>query len=238
MIEIIDPCLDPFSLTVQSQTSPDAYFYTGASPRLEFTPFPASVDPPICPIFYSCLTTPQNLCQLADGATSAQFTQSTGRYTFSSIDTANYPPGMYTLTITATSGAKSEPFAVQLELIDPCFTVDLGQKPSPFNDATYVLRDPPAQQVWQVSQLIDPQTQVDCGPVTVEFFNADASKTPIDSTLFVDDRSGDPVLSFNTLESQDTSKRGAYPIGYKVFHAGYPDNFVEVSPAFTITVTN
>ena len=97
------------------------------------------------------------------------------------------------------SGAKIDSFSVDLVLIDPCLTVNLGKQPSPFNDATYVLRDPPVQQVWQVFQLINPQTQVDCGPVSVEFFNVDASNSAIDPVLFADDRSGDPVFAFNTL---------------------------------------
>ena len=36
-ITIIDPCLDPFSLTKPGQTPPDNYFYTEDAPLLSFT---------------------------------------------------------------------------------------------------------------------------------------------------------------------------------------------------------
>ena len=72
--------------------------------------------------------------------------------------------------------------------------------------------------------------------MTVEFFNVDAGRTSIDLTLFEDDRSGSTVFAFKILESQDISKKGAYPIGYKVYHSDYPDNFVEVMPAFTVNI--
>ena len=60
--------------------------------------------------------------------------------------------------------------------------------------------------------------------------------SPMDTTLFEDDRSGDPLLIFKILESSDTSKYGAYQIDYRVYYTDYPDNVIEVSPAFTITV--
>ena len=59
-----------------------------------------------------------------------------------SFDTVNYPPGTYQMEITGTSGLKSEKFTIDLVLVDPCFTVDLGIQLLPFNDEVYVLRDP------------------------------------------------------------------------------------------------
>ena len=60
------------------------------------------------------------------------------------------------MTVIVTSGEKSEEFSISLNLVDPCHTVDLGQQPSPFVDVTYSLQDPSEEQVWQISQLIDP----------------------------------------------------------------------------------
>ena len=171
-IEFIDPCIDPFTLTVPVQTAPEPYLYTENQPQLSFTPLAATVDPSICSITYGCQITPVDLCSVSDGATNAQFDTNTGQYTFSSIDMANYVPGTYSMTVTATSGLRTASFTVDLQLVNPCFTVDLMPQASLFSDATYVLGGPSVKQVWQDSQLFDPQTQVDCGPITVEFFMA------------------------------------------------------------------
>ena len=52
------------------------------------------------------------------------------------------------------------------------------------------------------------------------------------------DRSSGPLHEFVTLNNSDVTKKGAYSFGYKVYHTNYPDNSFEVSPAFTITITN
>lgn len=78
------------------------------------------------------------------------------------------------------------------------------------------------EQAWQAETLISPLTQVDCGPITVEFFNDDLS--PIDTALFVDDRTGSPANLFQTLQITDESTDGPYPIRYRVYHTGYPGN--------------
>ena len=50
----------------------------------------------------------------------------------------------------------------------------------------YVLRDPEIDVPWTAkTDLIDPDTGVDCGPVTVIFFNHD--DTQLDTTIFFDD---------------------------------------------------
>ena len=77
-IEVIDPCLNPFALTLPDQTSSISYSYTGSSPRLSFTPIAAVVSPPVCAINYNCvtLTSPvlgQNICEVSDGATQSSF---------------------------------------------------------------------------------------------------------------------------------------------------------------------
>lgn len=106
--------------------TPDPYYYTGASPKLIVTTNLASVEPPICTISYSCMITPVDLCSVNDGTTQASFVESTGRYSFESIDMANYTPGTYSLTVTITSGLKVDSFSLDIVLSDPCPTVDLA----------------------------------------------------------------------------------------------------------------
>ena len=106
-------------------------------------------------------------------------------------------PGPYTLEITGTSGSKSESFTVELLLLDPCFTVDLQLELSPFIDSTYALYEAAMEQAWIAENLISSLTQVNCGAITVEFFNDDTSA--INNALFQDDRSTDPNNFFRTL---------------------------------------
>ena len=146
----------------------------------------------------------------------------------------NFPPGVYTLEIAGSSGNKQTSFTVDVELRDPCPTVDLNLQTSPFVDATYVLYEPGMEQAWTPEELIAPLTSVNCGPITVEFFNDDLS--PLDPFLFAVDTVTAPSNYFRTLENGDESTDGPYPIRYRVYHTNYPTNVVEQQFPFTITI--
>lgn len=143
------------------------------------------------------------------------------------------------MEITGTSGAKSDKFMVDLVLIDPCFTVDLGIQttPHPFSDTIYVLRDNPIEMQWKAIDLISPATSVDCGPISVEFFN-DISMSALDPELFVDDQTLAPANIFRVLYSEDVAKKGSYPFRYRVYHTNYSLNVIEQPFPFTVTVIN
>ena len=69
-IELIDPCLDPFTLTVPTQNTLDDYYYTEDAPILAFTTQLFTVEPSICQITYSCAIETAgipNICDIADG---------------------------------------------------------------------------------------------------------------------------------------------------------------------------
>lgn len=89
-----------------------------------------------------------------------------------------------------------------------------------------MLRDDPApiEQPWQPADLISPLTTVDCGPITVEFFNDDAGRTALDPVLFEDNRATSPNNVFKVLYSEDASKKGSHPLRYRVYHTNYPLN--------------
>ena len=99
-----------------------------------------------------------DLCSIIDGSTVGAFDAIKGIYTFKSLDMVNFKPGTYEMQITGKSGAKTASFKINLVLVDPCPTVNLGLQPSPFFDATYVLVEPAMQQPWQTANLISPQT--------------------------------------------------------------------------------
>ena len=139
----------------------------------------------------------------------------------------NFMPGTYEMQITGKSGAKTASFKINLVLVDPCPTVDLNLQPSPFFDATYVLDEPAMQQPWQAANLITPQTKVDCGPISVEFFNDDATKSAINTVLFKDDRTTSPKNFFRILFNNNPLTIGSYLIRYRVFHTDYVTNAVE-----------
>ena len=145
-ITIINPCLNPFSLTATAQSNPADYYYSStAYPKVQVTLTQYVVDPAasVCPITYSCsVSGPRSdICSISDGATAANFDPVTGNYDFESIDMANYPAGAYTFTITGTVGAKSVTKTFVMTLVDPCPSTTLTIKqPDPFADKTYVLR--------------------------------------------------------------------------------------------------
>ena len=88
----------------------------------------------------------------------------------------------------------------------------------------YVLRDPAIAVPYLGADLIDPATDVNCGPITVEFFNHDT--TALEPALFLDDQSADPFNIFRVIYAEDVLLKGSYPIRYRVYHTNYPDNVV------------
>ena len=224
-----------------AQNTPADYYYTEDDPILSFVTQQFTVNPDICQITYSCTILTGgigNICDVADGQTNGIFDDVTGEYTFMSNDIVNYPPGTYTMEITGTSGAKFDKFTVDLTLVNPCFTVDLRYQPNPFSDHVYVLRDPMIELDWQAVDLINPDTTVDCGHISVEFFNDDAGLTALDPDLFIDDQKGDPDNIFRIIYAEDISKKGSYPIRYRVFPTDYSSNVVEQPFPFVVTVIN
>lgn len=158
-ILIIDPCVDDFDFSVPTQTAPGPYFYTGGALELVFETVPFVTSPSHCAAnnTYSCSITAGSridLCSVTEangvgGSTVGAFDTSTGRFTFSSIDVANFLPGTYTLEVTGNSGAKTLSFTIDIVLVDPCFTVDLGLQPGKLVDAIYVIYEPAMEQYWR-----------------------------------------------------------------------------------------
>jgi len=173
-----DPCPDPESVVMTLQTSPVDYYYTAQTPKMQFTLTPFVVSPPICSFTYSCSVTAGtrlDLCAIADGSTHGVFDPISGNYQFYSIDMANYLPGQYTFEITGTVGTKSASATFVMTLVDPCPTTTLTIiEPDPFADQTYILRAAQIDQIWNIDNLITKVTAVNCGALTVEFFNDDA----------------------------------------------------------------
>jgi len=97
-IKIIDPCIDPQTISAPVQTNPPSYGYDGTT--LTFTLSPYSVFPTVCKIVYSCAiaaSSPRtDLCNIVMGSTNASFNSNTGGYTFKSIDNIAFPEGAYT----------------------------------------------------------------------------------------------------------------------------------------------
>ena len=136
-IELVDPCLDPFTLDVPVQTAPADYYYTEDSPSLVFATELFPVTPVICTVTYSCAILTAGLpdiCDVQNGLTDGAFVTETGHFTFKSNDIVNYLPGTYQMEITGDSGAKQGKFTIDLVLVNPCFTVDLDMQANPFVD--------------------------------------------------------------------------------------------------------
>ena len=91
---------------------------------------------------------------------------------------------------------------------------------------------------WNTNNLISKSTLVDCGPLSVEFFNNNAGKTPLDPDIFRDVRSTTQAQQYNlaSLRTEDDLKIGSYPIKYRVYHTHYPENEVSPKQAFTVKI--
>ena len=70
----------------------------------------------------------------------------------------------------------------------------------------------------------------------MEFFNDDFGKTSLDSVIFLDDRTTSGAFKLSSLYTELVSKKGSYPIKYRVFHTLYPANVVTLTDPFIITI--
>ena len=124
-----------------------------------------------------------------------------------------------------------------MTLVDPCPTTKISlNQPDPFNDQTYVLRSPQIDQFWNIDSLLTKETQIDCGPITVNFFNEIPSKTAIDPDLFLDERITPGSYNFAVRNTDDILKKGVYPINYVAYFTNYPSNVANLAETFTVTV--
>ena len=223
---LIDPCLDIAVVTSTVQSNPPEYFYEEpTNPSLQWSVSPPYSTDYTCPIVYSCMVTMSptgvDICSIIAGVSSAQFDPS-GTYVFTSYDMVTYPPGDYTFEITGTVGTKSATSTFVMTLVDPCLTTALSIiDPDPFTDQTYILRDPQIDLLWDINNLITKETLVDCGPLSVEFYNDDAGQTSLDPDILLDDRAAFNLVSLST---DDVLKKGSYPLKYRVYHTIYASN--------------
>ena len=90
--------------------------------------------------------------------------------------------------------------------------------------------------MWNLDNLINKATQVDCGALTVEFFNDDVSQSALDTVLFLDDRTNAAAFNFVVQQTDIVAKVNVYPIKYRVYHTLYNSNVVTLADPFVITV--
>ena len=87
-------------------------------------------------------------------------------------------------------------------------------------------------QTWVDQDLYSLDTPVDCGPITVEFFNDDL--TAVDPAIFT--KNADP--SFVTQYQEDVALVGDYPILYRVTLTNYPANLIDSTVPFIISIVD
>ena len=148
---------------------------------------------------------------------------------------ANYPAGTYEFVVTGNVGTLSDSITFTVNFVDPCLTAEITLLPSPLVDATYILRAEQQPYLWQYSDIFTIATKVDCGPISVDFFN-EADESMLETELFSDERDAESSNTLTILKTQDVTKSGVYPISYRTYHTKYPDNFKEIRTAFTLTV--
>ena len=90
--------------------------------------------------------------------------------------------------------------------------------------------------MWNINNLISKETLVDCGPISVEFFNDDLSNSALDTDLFLDDRTNNGSYNLASIITDNVSKKGMYPIKYRVYHSNYIANIVTIANPFTVEI--
>ena len=78
----------------------------------------------------------------------------------------------------------SQSFTIDIMLENPCPTALITLNESPIVEDTYMLKDPVQTQSWEKADLYSLNTEIDCGPITVLFFNNDEAKTPLNQDIF------------------------------------------------------
>lgn len=90
--------------------------------------------------------------------------------------------------------------------------------------------------LFDADALVTRDTPVDCGPVTVEFFNDDAGQTPVDPNLFIHDATTPSASNLATIYTEDVLLKGDHPLKYRAYYTNYPTNVIEVADPFIVTV--
>ena len=62
------------------------------------------------------------------------------------------------------------------------------------------------------------------------------SNTALDIDLFLDDRTNTDSYNLASIITDDISKKGMYPIKYRVYHSNYQSNIVTLEVPFTVEI--
>lgn len=84
-----------------------------------------------------------------------------------------FAPGVYLFQITGTIGTSTSTASFEMTLVDPCNISTLSLNTESFVDSDYVLRSPEQTQTWDFTTLVTKNTQVDCGPYQIRFYQDD-----------------------------------------------------------------
>ena len=162
----------------------------------------------------------------------------TGNYIFSSDDIQKFPPGTYTFKITGTSGDFSTSKTFTITLVDPCPDSVLTLLDSPFTDQV-VWRREDYSQPWNVKNLVTHSIGDLCGTIEIEFFYSDENRTPLDDSIFRDDRESETDNEFTVLKAVNGDlKEGSYSILYRAYLANYQQVEVVQTMPFIIDVVD
>ena len=86
-----------------------------------------------------------------------------------------YTPGSYEFTVRASVGSEvavSTEFTFNFTLVDPCPTSTLKSlQDFPFIDLRYTLGRNSLEQKFAIANLVELDTQVDCGEIKIEFID-------------------------------------------------------------------
>lgn len=244
LIYLVDPCLNPTSLSTASESFTSIVQY-GVPTVFNYPALTAVPSQCVNDAVFSCqvLSTPagyvstNDLCSTfteSNGSiqTSVAFNPTSGQYNFVTNDNVNYPAGNYLLFISATVGSKIQTVSLMLTIQDACSqqTITIVE-PNAFTTGPFYYElgaSQPTQISYDINSLVVPSIY-DCGNLILTFLNADDSA--LDAVVFSENRNVANNYKFIVGQGPLTNiaKAGPYPLKFKVRYADAPANEAESS---------
>ena len=138
---------------------------------------PFTTMPEGCPVECQCqvLNAPQGA---QDWCIYANYNRKTGTYTWDTMDPGTFPPGIYDVKTTCTSGEHGMDMTIITITVeeDPCADATLSFITTPFPEITfYTIGGLPFAYPWNTEDVVQSSVDEDCGPIICELTNSDGS---------------------------------------------------------------
>lgn len=200
------------------------------------------VTPPACydELVFTCTMIKgarKDLCDINEGSTVSTFDTLTGEYTLESLDLDALPESTYIYNIEGRIGTATFTVSFVMGVLNPCtnIPIELLEPSSYFNNHYQALKAKEYYQEFTIGELAISPTEIDCGPMYVDFEVND--EWYLNPSIFNLDTDSEPYR-FEALYVDDRMYLDYYYIRYGVGYTDYEDTQVNATDAFLIRITD